>query len=255
MNTSTEIKDAVKQKYAEIARGEQAQGDAATSCCGSGGCEPEGLVNMALKYGDAARAAIPEGADLGLGCGTPTAFASFKQGMTVLDLGSGAGIDCFVASSYVGSTGKVIGVDMTEAMIRRANENKAKVNATNVEFRLGEIESLPVENESVDRVISNCVINLVPDKAAAFKEIHRVMKSGGRFTISDIVIDGAISDAERHDAALWAGCISGALGRREYLEIIRRTGFRDVEVASEKKYDYTLSSGAGMFSITVSGTK
>ena len=255
MNTSSEIKEAVRQKYAEIARGEQSSEKGTSSCCGSGGCEPAGLVNMALSYDDAERAAIPDGADLGLGCGTPTAFADLKEGMTVLDLGSGAGIDCFVASKYVGSTGRVIGIDMTEAMIRRANENKAKVDARNVEFRLGEIEALPVDPDTVDRVISNCVINLVPDKEAAFREIYRVMKPGGKFTVSDIVIDGTITDAERHDAALWAGCISGALDRREYLAVIRRAGFREVEVASEKKYDYKLTSGAGMFSITVSGTK
>jgi arsenite methyltransferase len=255
MNTSSEIKKAVRQKYAEIARGEQSSEKSVSSCCGSGGCEPTGLVNMALSYDDAERAAIPDGADLGLGCGTPTAFADLKEGMTVLDLGSGAGIDCFVASKYVGSTGRVIGIDMTEAMIRRANENKAKVDARNVEFRLGEIEALPVDPDTVDRVISNCVINLVPDKEAAFREIYRVMKPGGKFTVSDIVIDGTITDAERHDAALWAGCISGALDRREYLAVIRRAGFREVEVASEKKYDYKPTSGAGMFSITVSGTK
>jgi SAM-dependent methyltransferase len=255
MNTNTEIKDAVRQRYGDIARGKAAPEKAVSSCCGGGGCEPVEFVNMALTYDDAARAAIPDGADLGLGCGTPAAFADLKEGMTVLDLGSGAGIDCFVASKYVGSTGRVIGVDMTEAMIRRANENKAKVDALNVDFRLGEIEALPVEKESVDRVISNCVINLVPDKEAAFKEIYRVMKPGGRFTVSDIVIDGTISDTERHDAALWAGCISGALDRRDYLAIIRRAGFRDVAVASEKKYDHMLASGAGMFSITVSGTK
>src|SRR5258708_3915104 len=144
MNSNSEIKEAVRQKYAEIARGEPASEQAASSCCGSSGCDPAGVVNMAPKYDDAARAAIPDGADLGLGCGTPAAFAGLKEGMTVLDLGSGAGIDCFIASNYVGSNGKVIGVDMTDAMIRRANENKEKVNAKNVEFRLGEIESLPV---------------------------------------------------------------------------------------------------------------
>jgi len=172
----------------------------------------------------------------------------------VLDLGSGAGIDCFIASKAVGPTGRVIGVDMTEAMIQRANENKAKVDAGNVEFRLGEIESLPVESNTVDRVISNCVINLVPDKGAAFREIHRVLKAGGTFTVSDIVIDGTMGDAERHDAALWAGCISGAIDRKEYLAHIERAGFRNVRILSEKKYDCDVS-GVALFSLTVTGTR
>lgn len=255
MNTNSEIKEAVKEKYGQIAKGELTAEKAVGSCCGGGDCGGPEFINMSLQYEDTERSAIPEGADLGLGCGTPTAFADLKEGMTVLDLGSGAGIDCFVASKYVGTAGKVIGVDMTEPMIRKANENKAKVNAENVEFRLGDIESLPVANNTIDRVISNCVINLVPDKEVAFKEIFRTLKPGGKFTISDIVIDGTITDEERHDASLWAGCISGAIDRRLYLTIIENVGFRDVHITSEKKYDYTLRSGAGLFSITVSGTK
>jgi SAM-dependent methyltransferase len=254
MNSSAEIKEAVKEKYAQIARGEVADQPIASSCCGAGGCGGD-VVDMSLTYGDAERASIPEGADLGLGCGTPTAFADLEEGMTVLDLGSGAGIDCFVAARYVGASGKVIGVDMTEAMIARALQNKEKVSAANVDFRLGEIEALPVESGSVDRVISNCVINLVPDKKAAFAEIERVLKTGGKFTVSDIVVDGTISETERRDASLWAGCISGALDRKDYLAIIRDAGFRNIVTVSEKRYDYALSSGAGLFSITVSGTK
>ena len=255
MNTSSEIKEAVRQKYAEIAQGDAAVQKAVSSCCGGGECGSAAVVDMSLGYDDAARASIPEGADLGLGCGTPAGFAALREGMTVLDLGSGAGIDCFVASKHVGPGGKVIGVDMTDAMINKANENKAKVNASNVEFRLGEIESLPVDTGTVDRVISNCVINLVPDKEAAFREIYRVLKKGGSFTVSDIVIDGTVTETERKDASLWAGCISGAIDRKEYLAIINKTGFSDVKVASEKKYDYKLASGAAMFSITISGTK
>ena len=255
MNTNSEIKDAVKEKYSQIAKGELTVEKAISSCCGSGECGGSAVVAMALKYEDAERASIPDGADLGLGCGTPTAFADLMEGMTVLDLGSGAGIDCFIASKHVGTTGKVIGVDMTEAMIAKANENKEKVSMENVEFRLGEIESLPIDSNAVDRVISNCVINLVPDKESAFIEIYRVLKPGGKFAISDIVIDGTISDGERRDASLWAGCISGAIDRKEYLGIIKQVGFRDVHVTSEKKYDYKLSTGAGLFSITVSGTK
>jgi arsenite methyltransferase len=262
MKTNSEIKEAVKEKYAQIVKGEIIQITPKSSCCGSGSknsnsscCSGTDFVNMTLDYNDADRTAIPEGADLGLGCGTPTAFAEFKEGMTVLDLGSGAGIDCFIASKYVGPKGKVIGVDMTEVMVQKANENKAKVKAANVEFRLGDIENLPVQNDTVDRVISNCVINLVPDKEIAFKEIHRVLKPGGRFTVSDIVVDGEITDKERQDASLWAGCISGALKRKEYLAIIEQKGFKDITIVSEKQYDYKLQNNAQLLSITVSASK
>jgi SAM-dependent methyltransferase len=255
MKTNTEIKEAVKDRYGRIAKGDPAIQDPITSCCGEGGCGDGAIVEMALDYNAADRAAIPDGADLGLGCGTPAAFAELKEGMTVLDLGSGAGIDCFIASKYVGASGRVIGVDMTGAMIDKANENKAKVDAKNVEFRFGDIENLPVESDVVDRVISNCVINLVPDKHIAFREIYRVLREGGKFTISDIVIDGAITEDERRDAALWAGCISGAIDRKEYLGVIISAGFSNVEVTSEKKYSYKLKNGGGLFSITVSGTK
>ena len=255
MNTNDDIKEAVKDRYAKIAKGDPAIQDPITSCCGGGGCGEAAAVEMALDYNDVDRAAIPEGADLGLGCGTPAAFAELKEGMTVLDLGSGAGIDCFVASRAVGISGKVIGVDMTEAMIRKANENKKNFDASNVEFRLGEIERLPVNADSVDRVISNCVINLVPDKSAAFREIKRVLKPGGKFMISDIVIGGMVTEEERRDASLWAGCISGAIDRNDYLGLIRSAGFTEVRIASEKQYSYKLKSGAGLFSITVTGTK
>jgi len=256
MNSNTEIKEAVKDKYSQIARGGVPTEKTVSSCCGSNGCSNDATdVSMAPAYTDAESAAIPDGADLGLGCGTPTAFADLAEGMTVLDLGSGAGIDCFIASKAVGRNGKVIGVDMTDAMIQRANENKKKVHTANVEFRLGEIESLPVDGNCVDRVISNCVINLVPEKESAFKEIYRVLKPGGKFTVSDIVTDGVISDLERKNAALWAGCISGAIDRREYIGIIERCGFKNVRVISEKKYDYALSGGAGLYSITVTGAK
>lgn len=255
MKSSTEIKNSVKEKYGQIAKGEIRVIAKKNACCCGGDSQDVSAINMAMEYADADRKAIPEGADLGLGCGTPVAFADMKEGMTVLDLGSGAGIDCFVASRYVGKTGKVIGVDMTDEMVRKANENKAKVNVTNVDFRLGEIESLPVENGTVDRVISNCVINLVPSKEKAFGEIYRVLKAGGRFTVSDIVVEGEITDEERRDASLWAGCISGASRKEEYLAIIKKTGFRDVHVLSEKKYEYKLKSAVGLFSITVSATK
>jgi len=258
MDSNSNIKENVKQKYGQIAKGERDVIPSISSCCSPSACscgDSPVYVDMSTRYNDVDRSVIPDGADLGLGCGTPAAYAELKEGMTILDLGSGAGIDCFVASKYVGNSGKVIGVDMTEEMVRKANENKAKVNVSNVEFRLGEIENLPIENDAIDRVISNCVINLVPDKVKAFNEIYRVLKDGGKFTVSDIVVDGVISEKERRDAVLWAGCISGALGRNEYFDIIKRSGFRNVAILSEKKYDYTLESGGGLYSITVTGTK
>lgn len=258
MKMKSKIKEAVKEKYGRIAEGEIDVIPSISSCCSPPKCGCGGssvVVDMSAEYTEADRKAIPEGADLGLGCGTPAAYADMKEGMTVLDLGSGAGVDCFVASRYVGKTGKVIGVDMTAAMLKKANENKAKIGAMNVEFRLGEIEGLPVEDNSVDRVISNCVINLVPSKENAFKEIFRVLKHGGKFTVSDIVVDGPISEEERRDASLWAGCISGALDRKDYLNIIKGVGFQEISIVSEKQYDYKLKSDAGLFSITVSAMK
>ncbi len=259
MKTDSEIKENVKEKYAQIAKGEisviakksSCCGPEPSSCCGTGS---ESLIQMALDYKPEDLANVPEGADLGLGCGVPTAFADLKEGYTVLDLGSGSGIDLFVASKQVGKTGKVIGVDMTDAMIHKAGLNAKKINATNVEFRLGEIESMPVDSNSVDRVISNCVINLVPSKENAFREIYRVLKPGGKFTVSDIVVDGTISEEKRRDASLWAGCISGAIDKKEYIGIIRKAGFSHVEILSEKKYDYELDN-AGLYSITITGTK
>ncbi len=252
MKSDIQIKEEVREKYAEIAEGNvKAIKTAGKSC----GCGCSDVVDISLSYSDADKASIPDGADLGLGCGTPTAFANIKEGMTVLDLGSGAGIDCFIAAKHVGTSGKVIGIDMTEEMIKKANDNKSKVNAANVEFRLGEIESLPVDSGTVDRVISNCVINLVPDKRKAFSEIHRVLKAGGKFTVSDIVTDGKISEEERRDASLWAGCVSGALDKKDYLAIIENVGFKEIIVTSEIKNDYELSSGAGIYSITVTATK
>ena len=252
MKSDIQIKEEVREKYAEIAEGNvKAIKTPGKSC----GCGCSDVVDISLSYSDADKASIPDSADLGLGCGTPTAFANIKEGMTVLDLGSGAGIDCFIAAKHVGTSGKVIGIDMTEEMIKKANDNKSKVNAANVEFRLGEIESLPVDSGTVDRVISNCVINLVPDKRKAFSEIHRVLKAGGKFTVSDIVTDGKISEEERRDASLWAGCVSGALDKKDYLAIIENVGFKEIIVTSEIKNDYELSSGAGIYSITVTATK
>jgi SAM-dependent methyltransferase len=250
--SDSEIKSAVKEKYGEIAR-------KSGSCCGpSCGCGTDdgiaGTITMNDLYADA-DAEVRKSADLGLGCGTPTAFADLEEGMTVLDLGSGAGIDVFLAAKMVGKTGRAIGVDMTEDMIRRADENKTKLKAVNTEFRLGEIENLPVASGSVDRILSNCVINLVPDKRLAFAEMFRVLKPGGKFTVSDIVSVGSIPEDVRKDLTEWAGCVAGALDRDEYLGIAVKAGFRDVTVVSDKSYTLDAAVPFGLHSITVSGTR
>jgi len=247
-----DIKAAVKTKYAEIAK-------AANSCCGpSCGCGTDpglaGTITMNDLY-TGADSQIRKEADLGLGCGTPTSFADIAEGMTVLDLGSGAGIDVFLAAKQVGPTGKVIGVDMTEEMIARAETNKKKLGLSNVEFRKGEIENLPVESGSIDRILSNCVINLVPEKKVAFAEMYRVLKPGGKFTVSDIVSIGQIPSAVRANLLEWAGCVAGALDRNEYLTVIKNAGFRDVNVVAEKSYNLDGNSSFGLHSITVSATK
>jgi ubiquinone/menaquinone biosynthesis C-methylase UbiE len=252
MNDDDDIKAAVKAKYAEIAK-------AANSCCGpSCGCGTESGVAGTITMNDlyaGADSRIRNEADLGLGCGTPTAYADIAEGMTVLDLGSGAGIDVFLAAKQVGPTGRVIGVDMTEEMIARAETNRKKLGMTNVKFRKGEIENLPVESGSIDRILSNCVINLVPEKEQAFAEMYRVLKPGGKFTVSDIVSIGEIPSALRANLLEWAGCVAGALDRNEYLAVIQNAGFREVIVVAEKSYDLGDSSSFGLHSITVSAIK
>jgi SAM-dependent methyltransferase len=200
-------------------------------------------------------APIVEAADLGLGCGTPTAFADLEKGMTVLDLGSGAGIDVFLAAQEVGPSGKAIGLDMTDEMIERANTNRQKLGILNTEFRKGEIEAMPIESDSVDRILSNCVINLVPEKRRAFSEMYRVLRKGGKFTISDIVSIGEIPESVRSDMQLWAGCVSGAIEKDRYLEIIRDSGFTEVTIASEKPYPTDSAIPFSIQSITVTATK
>jgi SAM-dependent methyltransferase len=187
-----------------------------------------------IGYSTEEMSSVPDGANLGLGCGNPTALASLKEGERVLDLGSGAGFDCFLAAKKVGKTGKVIGVDMTPEMLEKARGNAKKGGYTNVEFRLGEIENLPVADNSVDIIISNCVINLVPDKEKAFKEIHRVLKKDGKIYLSDIVLLEDISEEIKNNEELLAGCVGGALLRDEYLDIIKKAGF-EVNILSEDK--------------------
>lgn len=224
------IKEMVKEKYGAIALSPTASG-----CCGTTGCgcsSPDYAV-MADDYSKL-EGYHPD-ADLGLGCGIPTEFAGLSEGQTVLDLGSGAGNDAFVVRRTVGERGRVIGVDMTPAMIERARVNSDKLGYNNVEFRLGDIEQLPVSSESVDVVVSNCVLNLVPDKAKAFSEVHRVLKPGGRFSISDIVLEGPpLPPTIQQAAEMYAGCISGAIGKEAYVNTVRAEGFQDIRIAKEK---------------------
>ncbi len=235
MNTEKEIKEMVKQKYGAIA--EQSRKQNQSSCCGSTcGCSSEVEFSVMAEDYTKLPGYAPE-ADLALGCGLPTEFAQIKQGDTVVDLGSGAGNDCFIARSATGATGRVIGVDMTEAMITRAITNAAKLGYENVEFRLGDIEALPIEDNTADVVVSNCVMNLVPDKQKAFAETYRILKPGGHFSISDIVLKGELPDDLRRDAALYAGCIAGALQKEDYLAVIRQAGFTNLTVQKDRKIE------------------
>ena len=226
----------VREKYGVVAEG---------GTCGCGCCQsaPDDEATLAaLGYTAEQRAAIPEGADLGLGCGNPLAHAALQAGETVLDLGSGAGIDCFLAAREVGETGRVIGVDMTPAMLERARRNAAKVRGTNVEFRLGEIEHLPVADASVDVIISNCVVNLSPDKPQVFREALRVLKPGGRLVVSDLVLKYPLGDELRRNVDLYVGCVAGAALKDEYLRHIREAGFRDVRIVEERAYEVGLDN-------------
>jgi arsenite methyltransferase len=267
MQTAEQIKDMVRQKYGEIAV--QDKDDNQSSCCGSGCCSTE-VYNIMTDDYSGLEGYNPD-ADLGLGCGLPTQFAQIKKGDVVIDLGSGAGNDCFIARSETGETGKVIGIDFTPAMIEKARANAEKLGYHNVEFRHGDIEKMPVTGESVDVVVSNCVLNLVPDKLAVFREIFRVLKPRGHFSISDIVLVGALPRKIREAAEMYAGCVAGAIQIEAYLEMIGDTGFKNVTIQKEKIIaipDDILSqyldpgemtafsaSGTGIFSITVFAEK
>lgn len=257
----------VRAKYAEIAN--QDKNTNASSCCGAGGCSTEVATIMSDDYTQLAGYA-PD-ADLSLGCGLPTQFAGIRKGDTVLDLGSGAGNDCFVARHETGEDGRVIGVDFTPEMIAKARANAQKLGYQNVEFRQGDIEALPLTSSIVDVVVSNCVLNLVPDKRKALSEVLRVLKPGGHFSISDVVLRGEIPSTLRASAEMYAGCVSGALQESEYLGIIHDLGFEQVSVQKRKPIivpDDILvrhlsaeeiaaykASGVGIFSITVSAYK
>jgi SAM-dependent methyltransferase len=231
MSDTTDIRIIVREKYGAIAEGKTTLG---SGCCG-GSCSC-GDVLPEIGYSDQQAATIPEGANLGLGCGNPIAYAELKLGETILDLGSGAGIDCFLAAGEVGPTGRVIGVDLTPAMIERARANATKGEYPQVEFRLGEIEHLPVADASVDAIVSNCVINLSPDKPQVFREALRVLKPGGRMLVSDLVLLKPLAPALQKSVDLYVGCVAGASLKDEYLEMMRCAGFTDVEVVSEGVY-------------------
>jgi arsenite methyltransferase len=267
MQTEQELKEIVRQKYSEIAL--QDKGTNMSSCCGAGGCSTEVYNIMSDDY--TKMEGYNADADLGLGCGLPTEFALIEKGNTVIDLGSGAGNDCFVARAATGEGGKVIGIDFTEAMINKARENAEKLGYNNVEFRYGDIEKMPVTANVADVVVSNCVLNLVPNKNNVLKEISRVLKPGGHFSISDVVLIGELPDKLKHAAEMYAGCISGAIQKDDYLSLIKSNGFKDVVVQKQKEIvipgdilsgymtadeirDFR-NSKMGIFSVTVFGKK
>ncbi len=230
MQTDAQLKEIVKQKYSEIAL--QDKETNAASCCGSGCCTTE-VANIMNDDYSTLEGYNPE-ADLGLGCGLPTQFAKIKPGDTVIDLGSGAGNDCFVARAETGENGKVIGIDFTPAMIEKARANAEKLGYHNVEFRQGDIEHMPVNRNVADVIVSNCVLNLVPNKDGVFKEIFRVLKPGGHFSISDVVLAGHLPAALQKDAEMYAGCVAGAIQKAEYLNLIYANGFSNVVLQKEK---------------------
>lgn len=267
MKTSEDIKDLVKQKYSEIALQDKSVNQ--SSCCGAGGCSTEVYNIMSDDYSKLE--GYQPDADLGLGCGLPTQYAGIKKGDVVIDLGSGAGNDCFVARNETGEDGRVIGIDFTPAMIEKARANAQQLGFSNVEFRQGDIENIPVSAEMADVVLSNCVLNLVPDKEKVFSEIFRVLKKGGHFSISDIVLQGSLPDELRNAAEMYAGCVSGAIQKDEYMRLIADAGFAAITIQKEKAIhipddilknyldDEALknyrSGSTGIFSITVHAEK
>jgi len=267
MKTEAEIKELVRKKYSEIALQDKATNE--SSCCGAGGCSTEVYNIMTDDYTDL-NGYNPD-ADLGLGCGLPTQFALIKKGDVVIDLGSGAGNDCFVARAEAGENGKIIGIDFTDAMISKARNNAETLGFNNVEFRQGDIEHMPVTSNSADVVVSNCVLNLVPNKDQVFKEIFRVLKPGGHFSISDVVLVGKLPEKLKNAAEMYAGCVSGAIQKETYLELIQINGFKDMRIQKEKPivipddilqnylkaeelYEFK-SGNTGIFSISVFAVK
>lgn len=230
MSTEKELKELVKKKYSEIALQDKEVNQ--SSCCGAGGCSTEVYNIMSESYDDLK--GYNADADLGLGCGLPTQFAQIKKGDTVIDLGSGAGNDCFIARAEAGEEGTIIGIDFTPTMIAKAKLNAEKLGFANVQFRQGDIENMPVASNIADVIVSNCVLNLVPNKDAVIKEIYRVLKPQGHFSISDIVLIGNLPKALQEAAEMYAGCVAGAIQKEVYLELINSNGFTNVTVQKEK---------------------
>jgi len=269
METANELKKVVKEKYGEIAKASKSSGCCGPTCCGGEESKIVGYTVMQDEYNHIE--GYVADADLGLGCGLPTEHAGIKKGDTVVDLGSGAGNDVFVARAIVGDEGKVIGLDMTEEMVEKANFNKAKLGFKNVKFHLGDIEQMPFENNLADVVVSNCVLNLVPDKRKAFAEIFRILKPGAHFCVSDIVLKGELPEGLQKSAEMYAGCVAGALQQDEYLGTIKETGFKNVEIKKTKvielpddvlkeylndsEIEKFKMNNVGIFSITVIGYK
>ncbi len=231
MKSKDDIKAIVKKKYGSIA--EQGKLQKASSCCGSNAPDSDQVIDIMSEDYTRLQGYAPE-ADLGLGCGLPTQFAKISRGDTVVDLGSGAGNDCFVARHETGPEGRVIGIDFTPSMIAKARKNAQKLGFDNVEFHEGDIERIPLPDCTADVVVSNCVLNLVPDKPSVFEEIFRILKPGGHFSISDIVLRGELPDALRADAEMYAGCVAGAIQKGDYLQYVREAGFRQIELQKEK---------------------
>ncbi len=230
MSTDEQLKEIVRKKYSEIAL--QDKETNMSSCCGAGGCSTDVYNIMSEDY--TTLSGYNADADLGLGCGLPTQFAQIKKGDVVVDLGSGAGNDCFIARHETGETGKVIGIDFTTAMVDKARANAEVRGFNNVEFRQGDIEAMPITSNVADVIVSNCVLNLVPNKDGVFKEIYRVLKPGGHFSISDVVLVGALPEGLRKDAEMYAGCVSGAIQKEVYMELIHANGFEAVVIQKEK---------------------
>ena len=265
---ATELREAVRAKYAAIARGEEEDscGPDASSCCGDAGADAP--VNMIGEGYDSVEGYVAD-ADLELGCGVPTEHAGLEAGQTVVDLGSGAGLDAFVARRTVGEGGRVIGVDFVPEMVEKARANAEKLGLENVDFVEGDIEALPLDAERADVVLSNCVLNLVPDKDRAFAEMYRILRPGGHFCVSDVVADGTLPDEVRRSAELYAGCVAGAIEETDYLNRLEAVGFADVEVPGRRRIDVpdeafpdTVSDAdraalaeEGLWSVTVRGTR
>lgn len=265
--SNEQIKQLVKEKYREIA--DQTREQNASSCCGAGCCSSDDVAVMAEDYSNL-EGYVAE-ADLGLGCGIPLEYALINAGDTVIDLGSGAGNDCFVARSVTGEKGKIIGIDFTEKMITKARANAEKLHYNNVEFRYGDIENIPVNENTADVVISNCVLNLVPDKEKAFTEMFRILKPGGHFSISDIVLDGYLPERLEEVAEMYVGCITGAIQKSDYISLLKKSGFTNIIIQkekliaipenvldihlSEKEAEDFRDSGTKILSVTVYGEK